>query len=133
MKKLLILLVITVLSAPAAALAGAKVDADAKVDSNAKADFNPKVDFNAKCAKCHRATKALPQTAKSLGVDPEKLTLRASKMNREEMIAIIEKGRDKMPGFEKEMTKEQIADITDYIIFMKKRTNIRSNSPLRLY
>jgi hypothetical protein len=31
-------------------------------------------------------------------VDPRKLTLKASKLNRDEMIAIIEKGRGKMPG-----------------------------------
>ena len=128
MKKLLVLLVLTVLSAPAAVLADAKVDSSAKVDSNAK------IDFNVKCAKCHRATKTLPKTAKSLGVDPGKLTLRTSKMNREEMIAIIEKGRDKMPGFEKELTKEQITDIVDYILFLKKKTsNVRSGSPTRLF
>ena len=39
----------------------------------------------------------------------------ASKMSKEDMITIIEKGRDKMPGFEKELTKEQIAGIVDYL------------------
>ena len=43
-------------------------------------------------------------------------------MNRDEMIAIIEKGKDKMPGFEKELTKERIADLADYILFMKEKT-----------
>ena len=62
----------------------------------------------------------LPKTAKVLKVDPGKLALRASKMNREEMIAIIEKGRDKMPGFEKELTKEQITDIVDYAYRFKE-------------
>lgn len=127
MKKLLVLLLITALAAPVAALADAKGDNDTKRGSSAK------IDFNGKCAKCHRATKALPNVAKSLGVDPRKLTLRTSKMNRDEMIAIIEKGRDKMPGFEKELTKEQIADIVDYIVFMKKRTNVRPGSSTRLY
>ena len=121
MKKLLVLLVITVLAAPVIELA------------NAKSDNSAKVDFNAKCAKCHRATKALPNVAKSLGVDPGKLTLRSSKMNREEMIAIIEKGKDKMPGFEKELTKEQITNVVDYIIFLKKKPTVRSGSSTRLY
>ena len=127
MKKLLVLLVIMVLSTPAAALA------DTKIDDNAKSDRNAKIDFNAKCAKCHRANKNLPKQAKFLEVDPAKLALRTSKMNRDEMIAIIEKGRDKMPAFEKELTKEQIVDIVDYITFLKKRSNVRSSSPARLY
>ena len=115
MKTLFISLVLFVLAAPAAVLA------------------DPKIDFNANCAKCHRANKNLPKQAKLLEVDPGKLTLRTSKMNRDEMIAIIEKGRDKMPGFEKELTKEQIADIVDYVIFLKKRSNVRSGTPTRLY
>ncbi len=128
MKKLLVLLVIAVLAAPAAALA----DANAVTTTTTKSDNSAKIDFNAKCAKCHRATKALPNTAKSLGVDPGKLVLRTSKMNREEMIAIIEKGKDKMPGFEKELTKEQITDVVDYIIFLKKKPTVRSGSSTRL-
>jgi mono/diheme cytochrome c family protein len=129
MKKLLILLVITVLATPVVVLAEAMSDHDAKSDSTTK------IDFNAKCAKCHRATKSLPKVAKSLGVDPGKLTLKTSKMSRDEMIAIIEKGKDKMPGFEKELTKEQIVDLVDYILFLKKRSNVRSGSSpsTRLY
>jgi hypothetical protein len=41
-------------------------------------------------------------------------------MSREEMIGITEKGKDKMPGFEKEMTKDQIISIIDYVIALKK-------------
>lgn len=103
MKTLFISLVLFALAAPTVGLADAKID------------------FNGKCAKCHRATKSLPKTAKLLEVDPGKLALRNSQMNRDEMIAITEKGRDKMPAFEKELTKEQIADIVDYIIFLKNR------------
>ena len=126
MKKLFVLLVITLLSAPVALLADAKFDSDAKVDSN------PKIDFNAKCSKCHRASKNLLKQAELLGVDPAKIALRGSKMTREEMIAITEKGKDKMPGFEKELTKEQIADVVDYILSLKKRPNIsRSTNPKR--
>lgn len=114
MKKLLVLLVVIAFAAPAAALA------------------NPKVDFNAKCARCHRANKNLLKQAKLVGVDPAKLALRGSKMTREEMIAITEKGKDKMPAFEKELTKEQIADVVDYILQVKKRPNIsNSTNPKR--
>jgi mono/diheme cytochrome c family protein len=133
MKKLFVLLVIAVIAMPVAARADAVGDSNPLSDDNAKSDNSTKIDFNTKCAKCHRATKLLPKTAKSLGVDPGKLTLRASKMNKEEMIAIVEKGKDKMPGFEKELTKEQIAALVDYILFLKKRSNIRSVSPTRLY
>ena len=57
----------------------------------------------------------LPKTARLLKVDPKKLALTASQMSREEMIAITEKGKDKMPAFEKELTKEQIMGIMDYM------------------
>jgi mono/diheme cytochrome c family protein len=135
MKKLLILLVIAVLAAPAAAHADAMNENNAVSENNVKNDNSTKIDYDVKCSKCHRETKLLPKTAKSLGVDPGKLTLRTSKMNREEMIAIIAKGKDKMPGFEKELTKEQITDIVDYIIFLKKKSNVRSgsSSSTRLY
>jgi len=85
------------------------------------ATADPKIDFNAKCSICHRANRNLPKTARLLKIDPEKLSLRASGMNREEMIAITEKGKGKMPGFAKELTMEQIADIIDYIIAVKNR------------
>ena len=104
MKKMLISIVLLlVLAAPTAALA------------------NPKIDFNAKCARCHRSNANLPKTAKALKVDPVKLSLRTSRMNREEMIAITEKGKEKMPGFGKDLTREQITDIVDYIIALKNR------------
>ena len=130
MKQLLFLLAVIVCSAPAASLADTKSDsntapavtlAETKLDSDGKVDSNAKLDFNAKCAKCHRENKALPKMAKSLGVDPRKLTLRTSKMNGDEMISIIEKGKDKMPGFEKQLTKGQIADLVNYILYLKSR------------
>jgi len=82
---------------------------------------NPKVDFNSKCSACHRANRNLLKVARTLKVDPMKLSLGASGMTREEMIDITEKGKDKMPGFGKEMTREQIAEVIDYIITMKNR------------
>jgi mono/diheme cytochrome c family protein len=79
-------------------------------------------DFKTKCAACHGAGgNLLPKTARLLKADPKKLALKASQMNRDEMIAITEKGRDKMPAFEKELTQEQIADIADYIIAIKNK------------
>jgi len=107
MKTLFISLVLFVLAAPIAALADARMD------------------FNAKCANCHRATAKMLQTAKRLNVDPKKLALMASEMSRDEMIAITEKGKDKMPGFEKELTKEQIADIVNYILDHRGRRDKR--------
>jgi len=82
---------------------------------------NPAIDFNAQCAACHRANANLPKKAKLLNVDPGQLALRNSKMSRDEMIAITEKGRDKMPAFEKQLTRQQIEDIVDYIIALKNR------------
>jgi mono/diheme cytochrome c family protein len=79
-------------------------------------------DYKAKCAACHGAkVNLLPKTARLLKVDPKKLALKASQMNREEMIAITEKGKNKMPGFEKEMTKDQITSIIDYIMALRKK------------
>jgi mono/diheme cytochrome c family protein len=103
MKKMLIALVLFMLAAPAGVLA------------------DPKIDFNAKCSICHRANKNLPKVAMALKVDPNKLSLRTSRMNREEMIAITEKGREKMPGFGKELTRQQIEEVIDYIIALKNR------------
>jgi cytochrome c5 len=104
MKKILITLVIIMYAIPSIALADVSID------------------YKSKCAVCHGANaNLLPKTARQLKVDPKKLALKASEMNKDEMIAIIEKGKDKMPGFEKELTKEQIADIVDYIILLKNR------------
>ena len=78
-------------------------------------------DYKGKCAACHGAKgNLLPKTARLLKVDPKKLYLKASSMNKEEMIAITEKGKDKMPAFEKELTKEQITSIIDYVMILKK-------------
>jgi mono/diheme cytochrome c family protein len=120
MKKLLVLLLILMFAAPASAA------------DDTEGRHNTKLDFNVRCSKCHRETKALPNMAKSLGVYPGKLTLRTSKMSRDEMIAIIEKGKDKMPGFEKELTREQIANLADYVIFLKGRKRVQGSvSPAR--
>jgi cytochrome c5 len=102
MQKILITFVLIVFAIPSIVLADAGID------------------YKTKCAACHGAqAKLLPKTARLLKVDPKKLALRASTMSKEEMIAIIEKGRNKMPGFEKELTKEQITDIVDLLIGLR--------------
>jgi mono/diheme cytochrome c family protein len=104
MKKLFVTLILVLFAVPTVGLADGRSD------------------FKAKCAACHGAGgNLLPKTARLLKVDPKKLALKASQMNREEMIAIVEKGKDKMPGFEKEMTKEQITAIVDYVMGLSKK------------
>jgi mono/diheme cytochrome c family protein len=79
-------------------------------------------DYQARCAVCHGVKGILlPKTAKLLKVDPKKLSLTASQMNKEEMIQIAQKGKDKMPSFEKEMTRDQIGAIVDYIMSLRKK------------
>jgi mono/diheme cytochrome c family protein len=76
-----------------------------------------RIDYKAKCASCHGANALMTmKTARKLNVDPRKLSLIASRMSRDEMIAITEKGKNKMPGYEKILTKEQIAGIIDYVL-----------------
>lgn len=79
-------------------------------------------DFNANCTKCHGGNaKTNARRALLLKIDPKKLYLQASEMNNEEMVAIIEKGKNQMPGFEKQLTKEQITAIVDYVMNLKKK------------
>ena len=118
MKKILAVIVLLLFTVPASGLA------------------NGRTDYKANCANCHGANALLTvKTARKLGVDPRKLSLMASKMGREEMTAIIEKGKDKMPGFEKELTKEQIAGIVEYLVEnrakkVKKESLIRIKAPV---
>jgi cytochrome c5 len=114
MKKILIMLVMFLFAVPAMALADGRID------------------YRAKCANCHGANALMTmKTARKLNVDPRKLSLIASKMSKDEMIAITEKGKDKMPGFEKELTKEQIAGIIDYILEYREK-KIRRESIIRV-
>jgi mono/diheme cytochrome c family protein len=104
MKKMLTLCVLIAFATPAMVLA----------DGGA--------DYKSKCAACHGANvNLLPKTARMLKVDPRKLALKASNMSRDEMIAITEKGKDKMPSFEKELAKEQITAIVDYVRSLNKK------------
>ncbi len=78
-------------------------------------------DFNQNCSKCHGGnarTNAL--RARRFGVDIWKMYLPYSKITKEDMKAVIEKGRGKMPAFKDKLTPEQINGIADYLIAKKK-------------
>jgi mono/diheme cytochrome c family protein len=80
-----------------------------------------KADFDANCARCHGGdARTITKRSNILKIDPTKLALRASEMNEAEMIAIIEKGKNLMPGFENELTKDQIRAVVEYIRAQKK-------------
>ncbi len=80
------------------------------------------LDYKTKCAYCHGANaNLLPKTARLLKVDPKKLSLKTSGLNREEMIAVVEKGRGGMPGFANDLSKDQITGIVDYLSGVKKK------------
>ncbi len=79
-------------------------------------------DFKANCDMCHGGSpKTNQKRALMLKIDARKLYLPKSGMNREEMVAIINKGKGKMPGFENKLTKDQIAGIVDYIQGLQKK------------
>jgi mono/diheme cytochrome c family protein len=104
MNKLLISLVLIVFATPTIALADGKAD------------------YNAKCVACHGGKpNTVTREAKMLKIDPTRLYLPASEMTKAEMIAIIEKGKDKMPSFEKVLTKDQITAIVDYVKSLGKK------------
>ncbi len=104
MIKLLISLVLIVFATPTIALADGKAD------------------YNAKCTACHGGdARTNTRRAKTLNIDPTKLYLPASQMSKAEMIAIIEKGKDKMPNFEDKLTKDQIIAIVDYVKGLSKK------------
>ena len=89
------------------------------VPSIALAD--PAADFKARCSPCHEGSVNMQRKAKFLKVEPKQLNLRNSKLNRDEMIAVIGKGRGpQMPGFEKKLTKQRIADLVDYLMALNK-------------
>lgn len=103
MKRLLIGLVVFTFTVPSIALA------------------DPAADFKARCSPCHEGSVNMQRKAKFLKVDPKTLDLGTSKLSRDEMITIVEKGRGKqMHGFEKVLTKKKIEDIVDYVRTLNK-------------
>jgi mono/diheme cytochrome c family protein len=98
MKKFFILLIFVISSVPVLVLAYGRTD------------------FNTNCASCHGGdARTNAKRAIMLKIDPKKLYLKASEMNKAEMIAITKTGKDKMPAFENKLTNDQIAGIIDYI------------------
>ncbi|HMK64430.1 MAG TPA: cytochrome c [Thermodesulfobacteriota bacterium] len=77
-------------------------------------------DFGAHCAKCHGGNaKTNLRRALMLKLDPKKMYLPASEMNKEQMTAVIEKGRNKMPGFGDILSADHIKGLVDYVWDMK--------------
>jgi len=106
MKKLLLPFIIVLFVLPTGAIADGRAD------------------YRARCAACHAASPMhYPDLEKAwaMKVNPKKLALSASEMNREEMIAITSKGKGKMPGYEDKLTADQISAIVDYILSVTKK------------
>jgi mono/diheme cytochrome c family protein len=103
MKKHIVIFVILLFAAPALAVADGKAD------------------YNAKCAGCHGAHgNVQTEKARALNMDVKKLSLKISKKNKDEMTAIIENGKGAMPGFKKDLNKEQVTGIVLYIMALRK-------------
>ncbi len=79
-----------------------------------------RTDYNANCAGCH-GSGGMPTSkmAKILKVDIKSIALSGSSMNKDKVIALIEKGRGKMPAFKGTLTKEQIDAVADYAIGLR--------------
>lgn len=75
------------------------------------AQADGKGDYNTKCAACH-APKAKVQKISDLEV---------SKMTRDEMIAVTQKGKGIMPGYEKDLSQAQIEAVIDYVLTLKEK------------
>jgi cytochrome c6 len=104
MKKTLISLVFIVFSVPCIVFADGKTD------------------FNANCVTCHGGdARTNAKRAIMLKIDPKKLYLQASDMNKAQMIAITKTGKDKMPAFESKLTEDQIKGVVDYIKGLNKK------------
>ena len=79
-------------------------------------------DYNAHCAGCHGAHgNVQTEKAKALKMDVRKLALKFSTKNRDETMAIIAKGKGAMPSFGKQLSKDRIAAIADYVIALRKQ------------
>lgn len=75
--------------------------------------------YKSKCQACHGPDgKGDTAAGKKLGVkdfhSPE-----IAKMSDEELIDITKKGKDKMPGYDKKLTDDQIKDLIKYIRALK--------------
>ncbi len=81
-----------------------------------------RTDYNAHCAGCHGAHgNVQTEKAKALKVDVRQISLKISTLPRNEVIATIETGRNKMPNFKDSLTKEQIEGIADYVMALRTK------------
>ena len=102
MKTLLILIVIGLFASPVLA------------------DDSGKNDYKAYCAGCHGANANVQtEKAKALKMDVRKLSLKSSTKSKEQMTAIIESGKGNMPDFKKQLTRERISAIVDYVLALR--------------
>lgn len=79
--------------------------------------------YKAKCAMCHGPDgKAETPAGKAMKArsfaDPE-----VAKMSEEELETVIAKGKNKMPGFDGKLKKEQIEQLVEYIRALAKKSN----------
>ena len=90
------------------------------ISSSIRADDSASL-YKAKCAACHGADgKGNTPVAKSLAVrdfaSPE-----VQKETDEELFAITQKGKNKMPGYEKSLNDSQIKDLVAYVRDLAKK------------
>jgi mono/diheme cytochrome c family protein len=79
-----------------------------------------KSDYNAYCAGCHGANgNVKTEKAKALKMDVRRLSLKSSTKDKLEMITVIESGKGDMPEFRKQLTRERIEAVVDYIIGLR--------------
>jgi mono/diheme cytochrome c family protein len=89
--------------------------------STALAGTSGKSDYKAYCAGCHGANgNVQTEKARALKMDVEKLSLTSSTKSKVQMITIIETGKGDMPDFKKQLTRERISAIADYVLAFKK-------------
>jgi mono/diheme cytochrome c family protein len=102
-----------------AALTGAGLLLAAPAWSDAAAP-DGKALFTKHCISCHGTDgrgNPNPDKAKSIGVDPELMNLgraEAKSLTRDQLKAILLKGKEKMPAFEKKLKPDQVEPVLDY-------------------
>ena len=91
--------------------------------------------FDTKCASCHgKDGKGNPSMAKMFKVAPEELNLVAGVVGDDtddEMLAIINKGKGKMPAYEKQLTVEERNAVVTYLLSLapKKEEPKKAEAP----
>lgn len=95
------------------ALIGLIINCTNQADKKAKNEINPGEKlYNSLCTSCH----GLKGNLKLSGA----ADLKVSKLTVEEMAEIISNGKGSMPSFKKYLTEEQIKDISEYSISLRK-------------